>query len=266
MLPTIEGMKFKNDELESCSVSTGGGMLGGNSGAYLSRDNDGNAVLEIRKRETHADREITTTYKVDNAAFDHIRGIVVKCDLYAASKKGYSEFQALDADTTTLHFSFSEGSFSISDEQELDRKMRDGFNEVEAYLYSLAQGEGITTMEPQTAMLYLKSGYTFTFIVEDAFDSKLDNILSEEKEVVPQGSFGILLNTADGLDTSGAEALETGAAGTIVYDSTNGQVVILYEDHEFGYPVYQLAHLEWMSENSFPLIAEMEGVYRLHFN
>ena len=119
MLPTIEGMKFKNDELESCSVSTGGGMLGGNSGAYLSRDNDGNAVLEIRKRETHADREITTTYKVDNAAFDHIRGIVVKCDLYAASKKGYSEFQALDADTTTLHFSFSEGSVRISDEQEL---------------------------------------------------------------------------------------------------------------------------------------------------
>ena len=43
--------------LKNCSVSTGGGMLGGHWGAYLRTDEAGNAILQIKERETHADRE-----------------------------------------------------------------------------------------------------------------------------------------------------------------------------------------------------------------
>ncbi|MBR3212731.1 MAG: hypothetical protein IKF70_06495, partial [Firmicutes bacterium] len=107
----IGGLKYAHDVMNSCSVSTGGGMMGGYSSSYLKREKDGTATLTVTSREYHSAREVTTVYQVDPEAFDHLAELVKKYDLYAASKRPMSEFQALDADTTRIAFSYSKGSF-----------------------------------------------------------------------------------------------------------------------------------------------------------
>lgn len=266
MLPTVTGLKFKNDELRSCSVSTGGGMLGGYSYVTLKKDENGGAVLEIRRKETHADREVTSVYQVDPEAFEKVKEMAIQYDLYAASKRRYSKFQVLDGDTTSVSFSFSNGSFRISDNQVLSKKMSTGFREVIHYLSSLAEGEGVTTVEPQKATLYLKSGYTIPFSVADAFDGKLEEFLEEENEVSSFMENGIVLNTAQGLDVSGSEPEESAAAGTIVYEPESSQIILLYTDYTFEQPVYVLAWVSDSPSSACPLFAEMEGPYRLYFN
>ncbi len=261
-----DNMKYKNDELKECSYSAGGGMLGGYSSVTLKKEKDGRMTLTVREKETHADREKSTVYQADPAAFEKIREIVNRCSLYPASKRPYSKIQVMDGETSSLRFYYAKGSFSISSNQVLSKKMDTGFWEVRDALHSFAKGEGVTALEPQTAMLYLKSGYTLQFTVEDAFDGKLDEILSEEKETARYEESGIILNRAAELDVSGAPEISEGRRGTIVYDRLSGQIIILYEDCVFAEEVYQLAHLDGYLDSACPLIAEMEGDYRLYLN
>ncbi len=266
MLPMIEGMKYRNDELKSCSVSTGGGMLGGYSSATLRKDKDGNATLVIVTRKTHADREITTTYNIDPTELSTIAGMVNDYDLFAASKRPLNGIQVLDGDTTSLSFDYSKGYFNISQEQDLNKKMSEGFHKVKDYLYSLANGEGVISIEPQKAMLYLRSGYTEQFIVEDAFDGRLD-ILNEEHEVAPYHDIGITLVKTQDIHVDDATPITNSNAGTIVYVPSTKEIVILCEDYAFDEQVYQLAHLEdYEVPYATPLIKEMEGTYRLYLN
>ena len=260
MVTNLIGRRFLRDELESCGVSTGGGMLGGYWEVRLTRDADGNAVLRIREKQTHADREITTQYSVADEAFERLREIAVQHNLYGASKRPYSKIRALDADTTSVSFDFAKGDFRVSEEQVLSRRMREGFREVIRYLDSLAVGEGVTTKAPQRAFLLLR-GYTLQFIVEEPFDGRLDDILSEDREVSAFGSSGIVLASDVRPDLTGAAAAKEAAAGDIVYDAQNGQIILLYADYTFAQPVYRLAALDGYVESACPLIAEMEGEY-----
>lgn len=260
MITNLIGRTVLRDELESCDVSTGGGMLGGYREVRLTRDADGNAVLRIREKQTHADREITTQYPVADAAFDRLREITVQYNLYGASKRPYSKIRALDADTTSVSFDFKKGDFRVSEEQVLSRRMREGFREVIRYLDSLAVGEGVTTKAPQRAFLLLR-GYTLQFIVEEPFDGRLDDILSEDREVSAFGSSGIVLASDVRPDLTGAAAAKEAAAGDIVYDAQNGQIIVLYADCTFAQPVYRLAALDGYVQSACPLIAEMEGEY-----
>ena len=267
LYPEMLRVKLKKQELRSCSTSTGGGMLGGYKNADLRRDKEGNVVLTITEKATHADREVTTVYPASPEAFDKIRELVDSCKLYAASKRPYSKFQVLDGDTTSVSFSYENDSFRISDNQELSQKMAKGFREVRDYLYSLAQGEGVTTVEPQLAMLYLKSGYTLQFYVTDAFDGKLEGILDEEQDVSAFADCGIVLHELpDWGPFEEAAPEEQGAAGDIVYDPDGGQFILLYADHDFAHPVYRVASLNGYVASACPLIAEMEGSYRLYLN
>ena len=266
MIPVISGLKFKNDTLRSCSVSTGGGMLGGYSSAELRTEKDGRTTLTVRSRGTHADREVTTVYEVSPDAFEPLREMAFRYRLYAASKRRYSKIQVMDGDTTSVSFSFSKGSFRISSEQNMSGKQREGFWEVEKYLRSLAVGEGVTTVEPQTAMLYLRSGYTIQFTVEDAFDGKLDEILSEEHEVSRFRENGIVMCTGEVPDLSGAEPVQEAAGSWLVYDPESGSIVLLYTDYDFGHPVYLLAWVSDGASYACPLFEEMEGEYRFYLN
>ncbi len=256
--------KYRNDVLEYCTVSTGGGMLGGYSSYSLMKDNDGNAVLETRYKETHADREKTTVYPVDASAFNELQGMLLKYNMYAASKRPRSPVVVMDGDTTTISFQTEKGYFSISDNQILTGKMAEGWQAIISYMNSLAAGDGVTTLEPQTAMLYLKSGYTLQFLVEDAFDGRLNGILSEEHEVSVYKENGIVLCADENLDVSGAEPEQQIPAGTMVY--TDGKIMILYTDCTFEAPAYVLARLDGYVSSACPLIAEMEGPYRLYLN
>lgn len=258
--------RFHNETLESCRVSTGGGMLGGFSSASLRTLRDGSVVYEVSGKETHADREVTTTYPASSEALAEIKRLVQTYNLYGASKRPYSKMIALDADTTTIAFSFESDSFSVSENQVLSPKMREGFRAVERYLGTLAVGEGTVTRAPQTATLYLKSGYTLQFLVEDAFDGRLDAILSEERTVSAYGESGIVLCTGEQPDCSAAEPVREAPAGTMIYDGEREQIVILYADGTFDRDVWILAVLDGYVSSACPLIAEMQGEYRLYLN
>ena len=54
MFPYIEELQLKGEVLRSCSVSTGGGMLGGYTNYYLKRQKDGTVTLTVTGKETHA--------------------------------------------------------------------------------------------------------------------------------------------------------------------------------------------------------------------
>ena len=258
--------RYRKDVLKSCSVSSGGGMLGGYSESSLSMDKEGNAVLTVRKKETHAEREVTTVYQVDPQALEEIGEMIYRYNLYGASKRPYSKFEVLDGETTTLSFRTEKGYFSISGSQVLTGRMKEGWQAVINRLHTLAAGEGVTTVEPQTAMLYLKSGYTLQFIVEDAFDSRLDEILSEEQEVSAFMNHGIVVHTGQDPDLSGADAVYSASAGDMVYLEKNRQIIILYTDYKSDEPLYILARLSGHVSSACPLIQEMEGLYRMYLN
>lgn len=259
-------LKFKNDSLEKCTVSTGGGMLGGSRTVTLRRERDGSVTLSVSEKETHNHRERTTTYAASEEALAHVKELANSCNLYGASKRRYSNFRVLDGDTTSVTFDFASDDFRVSEEQVLTPKMQKGFDAVIAYLNSLAVGEGVESIEPQTALLYLKSGYTLQFIVEDAFDSKLDELLGEEREVCAFFDSGIILAENAELDCADAPTVNKASAGTIVYDPQSRSIVLLYTDRLFDHGVYVLACLDGYVSSACPLIAEMEGMYRLYLN
>lgn len=258
--------RFSKEALESCSVSTGGGMLGGHRSVELRKQRDGSVTLTVSEQETHADRERTVTYPASEEALAHVKELVRQYDLYGASKKPYSEFRVLDGDTTSVSFSFESDDFRVSEEQVLSRNMRTGFRAVIQYLNSLAVGEGVESIEPQRGLLYLKSGYTLQFVVADAFDGKLDEILSEEREVSAFFDAGILLADGVQLDCDAAEPTQKAYRGTIVYDPQGRQIIVFYTDYLFDHDVYELASLDGYLDSACPLIAEMEGEYRLYLN
>lgn len=262
----ICAQKFKNDALKSCTVYTGGGMRGGHSEVSLQQDAEGGAILRVSQKETYADREVTTIYRVSGDAFNRVREMAVKYDLYRASKRPYSKLLILDADTTSVSFSFQKDSFRVSGNQVLGIGMRKGFRAVIGYLDSLAVGDCVTTKEPQSAMLYLEGGHTLRFIVEDAFESKLDAILGEEREVSEFADSGIILAEDVAPDLTDASPADDTGAGNIVYDPQSRQIILLYADHAFTQPVYLLAKLDGDVASACPLIAEMKGVYDLYLN
>ena len=263
--PVLGGLKFRNDKLERCSVSTGGGMLGGSSEYCLKYGDGGEVVLEVKYKETHADREKTDVYKASPEDLDRLAELAEKYGLYAASKRRYSRMRTLDGDTTTLSFDYSKDDFRISGEQVLSAKMRQGFTEAQDYLRSLAKGMCESYLEPQSARILIR-GYNLHYVVEDAFDGKLDEILTVEREVSRIEDWGISLAPGEGLDTSSAQPLSEAAAGDMVYDSGSGRIVLLYAAHSFEEPAYLLAKLDGYVDSAVPLLMEMEGSYRMYLN
>ena len=262
----LDSKRIEQEELRACTVFTGGGMRGGTSRVSLSKDENGNAVLSVSEKETYADRLVTTVYLVEEAAFDNVKALAVRHHLYSASKRPYSKMRVMDADSTSLSFDFEKNDFSVSEEQVMSRKMREGFRAVIDYLSSLPSGEGVTTKAPQEALLYLKSGYTLQFIVEDVFDGRLDPILGNEHAVSAYQNSGILLVKGEAPALSGAVSVESAEAGTIVYSPKEENIILLYRDMTFPEPVYVLARLDGHVSSAAPLIAEMQGDYSFSLN
>ncbi len=266
VIASILGLRYKNGELLECYISTGGGMLGGYSFVKLQRGDDGVATVTVTERETHADREITTTYRASADAFDRVRGVVNSYRLYNARYKKKNVLQILDGDTTTIELTYSKGSFEICDTMLLSHRMSEGFGELVRLLPTLTEGEGTVVTEPQQAKLYLKSGYTLRFFVEDAFDGRLDAILGAENEVGRSGDYGISFGSCEDLDVSGAEPVDRADVGTVLYDPGKKEIVLLYRDHVFDAPVYILARLDGDPASASPLIADMQGEYGFRLN
>lgn len=277
------GHKFREDEFVSCSVSTGGGMTGGSRIVELRREKDGSVTLTVRGREWHYEREEKTVYPASEEAIAHVAEIVNKYSLYAASKRRMSNIEILDGDTTTVSFHFGKRYFSI---RQLQRKWpsgRKGYMETIRYLNSLEQGEGVTTREPQHLRLLLH-GYNLFFNVEDAWDGKLDEVLSEDHEVSRFEDCGIVLcagveltvggagtadgsETVEGTETAGeVQPVTTAEACDIVYAPASGSIILLYGEHAFSEPVYLLAKIDGYAKTAAPLVEKMEGEYSFYIN
>ena len=77
---------------------------------------------------------------------------------------------------------------------------------------------------------------------------------------------GIILAENAEPDCTDAQTTDKAAAGTIVFDPQSRMIVLLYADYRFDHGVYQLACLDGYVPSACPLIAEMEGMYRLYLN
>ena len=267
-LSKLIGNKFKDKRLTSCSVSTGGGMLGGHREVTVKREEADDGTLTIRTREDHSAREVTTVYPVKAEVFDKLEEIVNRYDLYAASKRGMSDMQILDGDTTTIRFYYGRESFYVDELQDLNKTMSEGFRKVCQYMNSglaVEGAEGVTTIEPQQGTLYLH-GYTLQFEVAAAFDGRLDEILGTEREISRFEDCGIMLCTGETPDLTGAEPAESAERGNIYYDTASGSIILLYGEHSFSEPVYLLAKLDDYVDSACPLIEKMDGAYRLRLN
>ena len=261
----MDKQKLKNEELESCFMTSGGGMLGGYSATRIKKQEDGSVTLTTEHKEIHSDRLKTTVYTVNPNVLNDIKEIVLKYDLYGASKRPRSDLVVLDGETTTIGFHFTEHYFSVPDDLILTNKMDEGYEEFIKYVVNIEKKNGIETIEPQSARLSI-NGYTFFFNVEEAFTDKLNTILEETDEVKDYEGKGIILKEVKNLDTTNGTENHEGEKATIVYEKESGQIILLYEDVEFDKPVVLLAELDDYTESALPHFKEMNGTYDFYFN
>ena len=279
ILPRLFGHKFRADEFESCSVSTGGGMTGGFCNTELRREKDGRATVTVRHKEWHYEREEKTVYPASEEAFAHVAELVNRYGLYAASKRRMSRIRILDGDTTTVSFHFGKRYFSIRQLQRKWPSARKGYREVIDFLNSLPGGEGVTTREPQQLRL-LVDGYNLMYKVEDAFDGKLDAILCENELAVTRfEDCGIVLCTgeapervsvaaddAETTETVELTTIQTAAPCDLVYDPASRNYIVLYAEHTFSKPVWLLAKHDGYAKSAVPLVEKMQGKYSFYAN
>ena len=266
VLQFMKQQKLKNSELESCFSSTGGGMDGGYSRATIKKEDDGSVTLTVINQQYHYTREETTVYQVDPKVLEDIKEIVLKYDLYGASKRPNSPVVAYDAPTSTIGFDFTEDYFSIGDYQVLSNKQNEGWHKFIEYLNSIERKDGVKTVAPQEAVLSMPTGYTFTFYVDEAFDGKLDDVLVESDEVKKYEDVGIVYKTVKDLDVSGGKESTLGEKCTFVYKKDTGEIILLYADTEFEEPVVLLAELDYKTESALPHFEQMEGTYYMRLN
>ena len=257
---------FRPEDMRSCTVSAGGGMMGGYSGMYLHREKDGTAVLEVTSREYHSAREVKTGYPMDEAVFEELCQAIRTYSLYSASRQKAHSFQVMDGETETISFSFNDASFRISDTQRLSRKMMEGFGRVRAILNEYRIGEGITTVEPQSGYIHLSSGYTLNFYVEEAFENAIENLAVQDFETSRAEDWGVAVAAGEIPVSDGSEALAAADAGDLIYDPASQQLILLYEEHDFTSDVYRIGYLTNRYNTTFELLREFEGTCSISFN
>lgn len=130
----VQPVLVAGEDLFSVGYSYGGGMDGGTDSISLTRDGRG-ALLEWSRQETWDAREKKGRARLDAAAFDEFERIALEYDLRAASERPDSEFQALDAATSSITFAYVDedgetdvdGMFTVSSTQDLDKRQTEGF-------------------------------------------------------------------------------------------------------------------------------------------
>ena len=226
--------------IKSVRYSYGGGMSGGDDTVELARQDDGSVLLTTRKKMWHNSRATGFDYVLDESVFDRFAEIANEYDLLNASTRKYSDLIALDAATGHLSYSVlteegkydGDASFSISSEQELSKKESDGYRAVREALYSLAEeGEGTEYTEP-ISLTVTVDAVQHQFVLNDSAcaESFAENCPSNAT-LEAFGDNGLAFELEEPLAShDGPEA--TGEKGTVCYDSSANDIVILLEDIE----------------------------------
>ncbi len=249
--------------IRAVRLTSGGGMTGGGDSTELRRGDDGRVTLSTRSREWHNSRETGMDYVVDESAFDQLAQIANDYDLRAASTRKDSDLLVLDAPTSHLVFDLMaedggwdpDASFTISSEQELTDRDREGWRAVTTALAELAAGsEGVPYLEP-IRLTITAQGYQFPFYLND---SSAANDLSGRcplnvtiEDYADNEKIFYLDEPLDVSDTP----LATGEAGTLCYFEPWGDVVVFYADGEPYDGLYELGCVEY--EHDAEYLADM---------
>lgn len=238
--------------IRSVSISSGGGMTGGGESSTLKRQNDGSVTLVTASKEWHNSRERSTTYTLDESAFERFAEIANEYDLRAASKRKQSDLMALDAPTSTLSYDLMgedgrwdrDGSFSISDTQELTKRDSEGWRAVAQALAELAAAhEGVESIEPRTFRLTVRGvQYPFTSNMSSAAEdlaSRMPLNVTLENHADNEKIF-YLDTPLDASDTP----LASGEAGTLCYFAPKNNMVIFCAEGAPCEGLYELGRAE----------------------
>ena len=256
-IPYFKNQNLKQTNLTSCRVSCGGGMLGGYSSQTLKKE--GNKVVYVTENKAvHNERLVTKAYLAKEEDLELIKDLVIRYDLYRASKKGQSPIQALDAETCTVSFSFEDGTyFSVSDTQDLSRKEMEHTREITNTLANFAVGEPTVEIEPHEIALIL-DGYQEGYELEefnniDAFLEQLGNKHFYHKEDYAQAT-----KSPISIDVTGINPSTEISKGALGYDANTNELLFFYEDTKQKEPIYVIGHLSDMYDTSIQLIKDMQ--------
>ena len=255
--------ELEGSRIRAVRYTSGGGMTGGGDSTELRRNKDGSVTLTTRSKEWHNSRETGMDYVVDASAFDRFAEIANEYDLRGASKRKMSEYQALDAPTSHLSYDLMtedgdwdlDASFTISSEQELTERDRDGWRAVTTALAELAQASvGVPYLEPILLTVSV-SGYQYRFYLNDStaahdlaarcpLEGELEDGAPNEK----------VLRLDEAIDVNNAP-LATGVAGTLAYFEPETSLVVIHTDEEPRDGIYELGFVEY--EHDIEYLSEM---------
>ena len=238
--------------IRSVRYTSGGGMTGGGNSTELCRQKDGSITLSTREREWHNSRETGMDYVCDESAFERLAQIANDYDLREVSKRRESKFQVLDAPTSSLIFTMmeedgsydDESSFSISSEQELTQRDREGWNAVLAALAGLAsESEGVAYAEPFTVTI-VSTGAQYNFVLNDSAAAvDLVKRCPLELELEDYEDKGKVFQLDEPLDIDDAPPA-SGEAGTLCYFEPLNEIVIFYADDAPQEGLYELGRIQ----------------------
>ena len=214
---------YAQAELVSCTFWTGGGMAGGHRGYDLYAEH-----LIVSEQEMWNSREVHTKYPVEPSALAHAKELMLQYRLDLASERPLSEDQMLDGDTSHLSFLFSDGTdFSVNSEQDLTDMESEGFWAMQAYLKSLAAGEGEAELEPMK-LAWSLDGYTFTFLLNESVAAHTLIQCFSEAALENYGENGKCFPLDEAPDISDCPLAESGEAGVLAYDASRRYAVVFF--------------------------------------
>lgn len=138
------------------SVSSGGGMLGGNYSKRVEYDKNGKCFVEEKSKMTHSDPTYTTSYYADGL----LEKLSILCDKY--SVRGWTDLpdndmKMLDGESHNYSFTFDDGlSIKFGDDKKSPEGWRDFWNEA-SKLFDEAENSAInkkTTKEENGPFMF----------------------------------------------------------------------------------------------------------------
>lgn len=259
MRPLLLNASIRNKELVSCYYRRGGDMMGSMSTIHFSRINDSKAQIVTQHANAHNERIETNTYSADPNKLQEIKDMAIRYQMYSLSKRGMSPFQVMDGATSTISFSFDDGTyFSVSDNQNISLKDIEHMQEIRDFMVSCEEGEPVTEIE-RHQLYFIVDGYYFTYEIyetsaTETLIEQLDNKTVEDYE-----SVGKCFRLEKPLDVSTCELMtEETSKGYLVYETSTQKVIILYDSLKPKDDLYVIGEATSKRDSAYQIISSME--------
>jgi hypothetical protein len=259
--------KYPDSGLKEVRYYHGGSMLGERYTATLTYVNEKEARLVMESMPSHSERVTISEYTVDISHLHKIEELMKEYDQLQASKRPYSEYQALDGPSSSITFDFFDRSFfRVEDQKDMSDKESEGMKVIRDYLYALAEGkEGITIVKERQMNFSLHNGYTLSLVVDNSVSEQDFYKLCGEHEFVRYEDNGFSYQFDEALNYSDYPGVEKGYKGQLVYDCENNTAILFYGDFEPREEYRKLGELDESSIELCDVIADIkEGTYTFY--